>query len=97
MGLTTAVTLGLSFSRNLVGQPAESLPLYVNTTISVPANQFVLNACKTHLHAILTENGLNIPVSAEGAQVFFSSELLQTGLAFVAGLDCTTKFSASQS
>ena len=35
VGLTTAVTLGLSFSRNLVGQPAESLPLYVNTTISM--------------------------------------------------------------
>ena len=37
VGLTTAATLALSFSRNLVGQPGRTCALYVNTTISVEA------------------------------------------------------------
>ena len=35
VGLTTATTLALSFSRYLVGQPEGTCTLYVNTTISV--------------------------------------------------------------
>ena len=35
VGLTTAATLALSFSRYLVGQPAGTGSLYVNTTISM--------------------------------------------------------------